>query len=193
MKKKVFENFKQQDDFAISMRFFLTGETRLRESQSLNRITEVQESEGHNYANTEIFHERLRKTETENEKNYERNVNNNNNNNNNILLIADKGKSGKSLGARFLQSWSNTLSSTKLSVSRRKYLADGRNARGGVETSFAAPSEQTKHDSDEKENKVVVEKSGKKVKLLGRYFQVRLFRYIFKIKFFFGKNTFLNE
>lgn len=146
-----------------------TGETRLRESQSLNRITEVQESEAHNFtvANTEIFHERLRKHE--NEKNVESNINNNNN----VVLSMEKGKSSKSSVARLLQSWSNTISSTKLTVNKRKYLQDGRNQREGKDTGFSDLNEQFgKHYSDEKENKVMVEKSGKKVKLLGRYFQV---------------------
>lgn len=144
------------------------GETRLRESQSLNRITEVQESEAHNFAvaNTEIFHERLKKRE--NERNVESNVINNNN----VVLTMEKGGKKGSV-ARLLQSWSNTISSTtKLTVNKRKYLQDGRSQREGKDTGFSNFNEIQKHYSDEKENKVLVEKSGRKVKLLGRYFQV---------------------
>lgn len=166
-----------------------TAETRLRESQSLNRITEVQESESH--ATIEIFHERIKKKESEdctgrdasssnnknsiNTNNNNKNINSksihinsNNNNNNTIVFNAEKNKSVKSLGARFLQSWSNTISSTKLTVNRRKCSMDERSSRGNNGSEDQVP----KQYGEEKENKMLLEKSEKKVKLLGKYFQV---------------------
>lgn len=148
-----------------------TGETRLRESQSLNRIMEVQESEA-NYSvgTTEVFRERLKK----NESDVQKDVASNSNNCSSINL--EKNKSSKSLGARFLQSWSNTISSTKLSVQKRKFSsAEGRSSRAGESKTSEFTEQLPKNYSDEKENKALIEKTGKKMKVLGRYFQVRLF------------------
>lgn len=150
------------------------GETRLRESQSLNRIMEVQEIESSNSTSgkSDPLHERIKK------KNFHDIGKSLDGDRSDCMSNSlGKAKSGKSLGARFLQSWSNTVTSTKFSVQKRKHLGrrgdEEINEREVIEDKMIRSSEQMpNHFLDEKENKAVIQREGKKVKILGRYFQV---------------------
>ncbi|KAK6630953.1 hypothetical protein RUM44_003125 [Polyplax serrata] len=139
-------------------------ETRLRESQSLNRIMEVQESEvNSSLSMMDVFRERFKNNEASPQKSLECGSN--------VYesASAEKSRAGRSLGARFLQTWSNTISSTKFSVQKRKFVGDVRGSRPGE---MRISEQLPKNYSDEKENKALIEKNGKKMKVLGRYFQV---------------------
>lgn len=102
------------------------GETRLRESQSLNRISEVQEDQSHIVISTVLTSHP-------------------------ITCASPK---VKSLGARLLQSWS----------------------LGSKKSPSAEECNKTSHDEmvkEEKENNKIIDKTGsRKIRLLGKYFQV---------------------
>lgn len=122
------------------------GETRLRESQSLNRISEVQEDTTQSHSI--VIATTLTATQP-------------------VTCASPK---VKSLGARLLQSWS--LGSKKSPVQEENKVIP-RDAASHKDDSTNKPLEKAKSEEKENCNKIIPDKSGsRKMRLLGKYFQM---------------------
>lgn len=166
-------------------------ETRLRESQSLNRITEVQECE-QQAANNQNQAEKVDKSKDEEGAGREdaiaskvEHLNNKNTDNNNILKAVEAPPAivmvdskvcknhtnikTKSFSARILQNLNfKKTSSDGTTVSSGKLSKSNRNPSNQLDVPLL------KLNNSKNQQPLVNEGSTKKIKILGRYFQVRL-------------------
>lgn len=163
-------------------------ETRLRESQSLNRITEVQECELQ-AANNQNQAEKVDKSKDEEGAGREEaiaskveHLNNKNTDNNNILkavevpvLVVDSkvcknhtNIKTKSFSARILQNLNFKKTSSDGTVPSGKLSKSNRNPSNNLDVPLL------KLNNSKNQQPLVNEGSTKKIKILGRYFQVSL-------------------
>lgn len=146
------------------------GETRLRESQSLNRISEVQEDQAHNFVISATLTTQSHTCTTPKFKNF---------------------------GARILQGWSlNSKRNSPVDHENKKLQKDSSPkdpvqsvcSKKSTESDFEDATAIKKTEEKENYSKVLSDKTGsKKMRLLGKYFQVHK-KICIPLPGLFGKN-----